>query len=607
MSHHPIGDLAFLSDVHSAALVDRDGTVVWLTFPRFDAASVFAELLDDSAGHWRLGPLGAHEVTRRYVDDSLILETTFTSPDGVVVLTDALALASADDSYLLGADAPHALLRRVRCEEGEAEVEVEYVPRPEYGLTHPLLRRDGGAVRTQGSPDVLTLSADVDLELADSAAIGRFRLRAGEDATFALQWYRVGSEIPAAWSPGEVRERLDRTREGWQRWADTHQAYEGPWRDLVRTSGRVLHGLSFQPTGAIVAAATTSLPEVIGGERNWDYRYTWVRDASLTLRALWVAACPQEADAFLRFLVAASAADLRRGGDLQIMYGVGGEHDLTERSLEHLAGWRDSRPVRIGNRAWQQRQLDVYGELLEATSRLQGQMGALDDTAKGFLVACADIAAESWTEPDEGIWEVRGGAQHFVHSKLMCWVALDRAIAMADWLGADDRAGAWERTRAEIRAAILERGWSDEVGAFTQAFGSDVLDAAVLMMPIMGFLPADDPRMQATMAVIEERLTDPRGLVYRYEHTTDDGLAGEEGTFVLCTFWLAYCHALAGDVASAREVFERAISFCNDLGLLSEEIEPTTGEQIGNFPQAFSHIGLVNAAWAIHRAESEAR
>ncbi len=605
MTHHPIGELAFLSDVHSAALVDRDGTVVWLTFPRFDASSVFAGLLDDGAGHWRLRPVGDQEVTRRYIDDSLVLETRFTSPEGVVVLTDALAFDAEDGGELLGAGAPHALLRHVRCEEGTAEIEVEYVPRPEYGLAHPLLWHDDGGVRTQGSPDALTLSTEVDLELADSSATGRFRLRAGEDATFALQWRRAWEEAPAAWEADRIRERLDLTRRIWQRWSDAHQAYEGPWRELVRTSGRVLHGLSFQPTGAIVAAATTSLPEVIGGERNWDYRYTWVRDASLTLRALWVAACPAEADAFLRFLVGASAADLRRGGDLQIMYGVGGERDLTERTLDHLSGWRDSRPVRVGNDAWRQRQLDVYGELLEGTARLKDQIGDLDDTAKAFLVACADIAGSSWEEPDEGIWEVRGEAQHFVHSKLMCWVALDRAIAMADWLGAEDRVEPWKRTRAEIRAAILERGWSDEAGAFTQAFGSEVLDAAVLMMPIMGFLRADDERMQATMAAIEERLTDPRGLVYRYEHTTDDGLAGEEGTFVLCTFWLAYCRALAGDVAQAREVFERAISFCNDLGLLSEEVDPTTGEQIGNFPQAFSHIGLVNAAWAIHRAESE--
>ncbi|MDP8929277.1 MAG: glycoside hydrolase family 15 protein [Actinomycetota bacterium] len=604
MSHHPIGDLAFLSDMHSAALVDRAATVVWLAFPRFDSPPVFASLLGEEAGHWHIRPVHDHEVTRRYVDDSLVVETTFATCGGTAVITDALALASDDAGHLLGAGAPHVLLRRVRVEEGQVDFEVEFVPRPEYGLDHPLLCRDGDAITTRGAPEALSLSTDVALDLADSIAAGRFTLASGQDATFALQWARAWESPPRSWTPREIRERIDETVRIWGRWADEHQAYEGPWRDLVRTSGRILHGLTFQPTGAIVAAATTSLPEVIGGERNWDYRYSWVRDASLTLRALWVAACPAEADAFLKFLVGSAAADLRRGGHLQIMYGVGGEHDLTERVVDHLPGWRDSRPVRVGNAAWSQRQLDVYGQLLDATARLQHQMRDLDDASRGFLVACADAAAASWTEPDEGIWEVRGGPQHFVHSKLMCWVALDRAITMADWLRGEDRVEQWAGVRADIRAAILERGWSDSAKSFTQAFDSDVLDASVLMIAIMGLLPADDERMQATIAAVEERLTDARGLVYRYEHTTDDGLPGQEGTFLLCTFWLAYCHALAGHVHHAREVFERAVAFRNDLGLLSEEVETATGELIGNVPQAFSHVGLVNAAWAIHQAQS---
>ena len=383
-----------------------------------------------------------------------------------------------------------------------------------------------------------------------------------------------------------------------------HQAYDGPWRDLVHHSGRVLQALTFAPTGAIVAAPTTSLPEAVGGERNWDYRYTWVRDASLTMEALWVAACPEEAGKFFGFLADAAASALRRGKDLQIMFGVGGEHDLSERELPHLAGWRASRPVRVGNGAWTQRQLDVYGELLDAAQRLADQLGELDPVTRQFLVAAADTAASRWDEKDQGIWEVRGEPRDFLYSKLMCWVALDRAIALAAQLGAADRVEAWAAVRDQIRAAILERGWNDQAGAFTQAFGSEDLDASSLMLAITGFLPGDDPRMKATIDAIAARLTDQRGLVYRY--LAHDGLAGGEGTFLLCTFWLAHAQALAGELDQATATFERAVAAINDVSLLAEEVDPGSGEMLGNFPQAFSHIGLVNAAWAISQAQVRA-
>ena len=366
----------------------------------------------------------------------------------------------------------------------------------------------------------------------------------------------------------------------------------------------MLQALTFHPTGAIVAAPTTSLPETIGGERNWDYRYTWVRDASLTMDALWVAACPDEAGKFFGFLADAAASQLQRGADLQIMFGVGGEHDLSERELPHLAGWRASRPVRVGNGAWNQRQLDVYGELLGAAQRLAEQLGELDSVTQQFLAAAADMAASRWTEKDQGIWEIRGEPRDFLYSKLMCWVALDRAIALAPQLGAEDRTGEWTAARDEIRAAILERGWNEQAGAFTQAFGSEDLDASSLMLAITGFLPGDDPRMKATVDAIAARLTDERGLVYRY--LAHDGLAGEEGTFLLCTFWLAQAQALAGELDQATATFERAVAAINDVGLLAEEVDPASGEMIGNFPQAFSHIGLINAAWAIAQAQERA-
>jgi alpha,alpha-trehalase len=350
-----------------------------------------------------------------------------------------------------------------------------------------------------------------------------------------------------------------------------------------------------------VAAATTSLPEEIGGSRNWDYRYAWLRDASLTLDALWIAACPDDARAFVTWLVGAAAGDLGAGSTTQIMYGVAGEHDLTERTLDHLAGWRDSRPVRVGNGAHDQVQLDVHGEVLSAVARLRDQVGTLDDTAQWFLRELAQAAIDGWQEPDQGIWEIRSAPQHMLNSKLMCWVALDRAIELADALAPDpDELDRWHTERERIRETILEHGTDPETGAFTQAFGSGVLDASALRLPIVGFLPGDDPRMLATIAAIQDRLTDEEGFVYRYEGT--DGLDGEEGSFLLCTFWLAHAQALAGDAAGARATFELAAGVRNDLDLLAEEYGG--GVLLGNLPQAFSHVGLITAAAAIAACEA---
>lgn len=601
MSQTPIADYALLSDCRSAALVSRAGSVDWLCFPRFDGPSVFARLLDTSAGHWSITAVDAAEISRRYLERTMVLETTFRTPTGTAVLVDAMAVGRNERGHDLGAEAPGVLLRRVTCTEGTVEIDIEYAPRPEYGLIYPLLSPIAGGVTSQGGAHVLVLSAPVDLEIQEAVAHARCALRVGESASFALQHRASWEPAPSTWSPAAIGERLQDTIEGWRSWSAIHQGYEGPWRELVHHSGRVLQALTFQPTGAIVAAPTTSLPESVGGARNWDYRYTWVRDASLTLEALWIAACPDEAHKFFGWMAGAVAAQLSRGSDLQIMFGIGGEHDLSERELPHLAGWRQSRPVRVGNGAWDQRQLDVYGELLCAAHRLADQLGELPPATRRFLVEVADTAAARWQEQDQGIWEVRGAPRDFLYSKLMCWAALDRALALADRLGAADRVDAWAATRDAIRQAILERGWSERAGAFTQAFGSEELDASNLMMPIVGFLPGDDPRMRATIDAIAERLTDEHGLVYRYR--SHDGLEGEEGTFLLCTFWLAQAQALAGEVERAKATFERAIAYVNDVGLLAEEVDPASNELLGNFPQAFSHIGLVNAAWAITQAE----
>jgi alpha,alpha-trehalase len=600
MSTLPIADYALLSDCRSAALVSRGGSVDWLCVPRFDGPSVFARLLDEEAGHWSIRVPGATS-ERRYLDQTMALETTFRSAAGTAVLVDAMAVGRNERGHELGAASPGVLLRRVACTDGEVEVEVEYVPRPEYGLIHPLLDPVEGGVTARGGADLLALSAPTGMTVEGATATARFRLRAGEAAGFALHHARSWEAPPRTWTQEEISGRLEDTLEGWRSWSAMHQTYEGPWRELVHHSGRVLQALTFEPTGAIVAAPTTSLPETVGGERNWDYRYTWVRDASLTMEALWVAACPDEASKFFGFLAGAAASQLHRGVDLQIMFGVGGERDLTERELPHLGGWRASRPVRVGNGAWNQRQLDVYGEMLGAAQRLVEQLGRLDPWTQRFLTAAADTAAARWKEKDQGIWEIRGAPRDFLYSKLMCWVALDRAIALAGQLGADQQVESWTATRQEIRAAILEHGWSERAGAYTQAFGSDELDASNLMLAISGFLPGDDPRMKATIDATAERLTDERGLVYRYRAA--DGLEGEEGTFLLCTFWLAQAQALAGEVAEARATFERAIAYVNDVGLLAEEVDVGGAEMIGNYPQAFSHIGLVNAAWAISEAE----
>jgi GH15 family glucan-1,4-alpha-glucosidase len=601
MSSLPLADYALLSDCHSAALVSRGGSVDWLCFPRFDKPSVFGRLLDDSAGHWSIHPTADVTVSRRYIDETMALETAFETASGSAVLIDAMALGRNERGHRLGFRSPGLLMRRVMCRRGSVEFELEYAPRPEYGLISPLLIPVRGGLLARGGSDVLLLSTPVPLQVDGASARARFSLRDGQHVSFAIQHRSTADSMPRVWTDTTIEDRLEDTLQAWRTWSALHQRYDGSWRELVHHSGRVLQSLTYQPTGAIVAAPTTSLPEDVGGVRNWDYRYTWVRDASLTLDALWIAACPDEARHFFSWMVAAVASQLSLGKDLQIMFGVGGERDLSERNLDHLAGWRDSRPVRIGNGAWNQRQLDVYGELLRAVHRLADQLGRLNRVTRQFLVAAADAAAARWQEPDQGIWEVRGEPRHYLHSKLMCWAALDSAIALTDRLHARSRVADWTSAREKIREAILEHAWSENAGAFAQSFGSDDLDGSALMIPIVGFLPLNDRRVRATVDAIADRLTDERGLVYRYR--SHDGLAGGEGTFLLCTFWLAEALALVGEVDRARATFERAAAYANDVGLLSEEADPERGELLGNFPQAFSHIGLVNAAWAISEAE----
>lgn len=605
MSTEPIANYALLSDCWSAALVSEAGSVDWLCFPRFDSPSVFGRLLGEDAGYWSISPAAPHATTRRYVGPSMVLESLHTTAQGQIAVSDALVLGSGRRGHDLGQDSPGTLLRQVSCTRGPVDVEVSFAPRPDYGAILPELRNVDGGVLVRAGGEAFSLSSPVPFELEGGTGRAVLHLTAGDTIGFALHCQRGPEEVPVFWSQQELAHRLTDTLEGWASWSGIHQNYRGPWQELVAGSGRVLQALSYYPSGAIVAAPTTSLPEVAGGTRNWDYRYTWVRDASMTLQALWVAACPDEAGKFFQFLATAAARQLAGGEELQIMYGIGGERDLPERVLDHLPGWRSSAPVRVGNGAWNQRQLDVYGELLDAAATMPEFLAELAPETLRFLADAADAAVARWQNKDQGIWEVRGEPQHYLYSKLMCWVAVDRAITLAGVLQAGDRVPRWMLARDEIAESIRANGWSDAAGAYTQAYGTERLDASALMLAIVGFLPAADPRFLATVEAIEQRLTDARGLVYRYHG--DDGLAGEEGAFLLCTFWLAHALALAGLTDRARAVFERAAGFATGLGLMAEEVAPDSRELLGNFPQAFSHIGLVNAAWAIGEAERRLR
>jgi GH15 family glucan-1,4-alpha-glucosidase len=601
----PIADYGLLADCNSAALVDRYGSIDWLCLPRFDSPALFAGLLDPDAGHWSIRPAASFTTARRYLPGTLVLETTFTTDAGQVRLTDAMAFAPGQRVHDLGLHCPHEVLRSVECVAGEVELHFELSPRPEYGLVRPLFRQTEHGGRTFGGPSQVAISASVPVEVVDCTMRATFALSEGERAGFAMRWAQLEqSRIEPTHGPAAVADRIADTAAAWRSWEAEHDIYEGPRRDLVRLSSRVLHGLTFRPTGAIVAAPTTSLPEDEGGERNWDYRFAWIRDASLTLEALYIGTCPDEAEDFVSFMTS-SAGGRAGSGAMQIMYGVGGEHDLSERELTHLRGWRDSRPVRVGNGAWRQTQLDVHGEFLNTLYLYRDQLGELHPEIQGFVAELADAAAAEWSRPDAGMWEMRGELRHHLSSKVLCWVALDRAVKLAPRLGRFAKADGWAAERDRVRDAILARGWSERRQSFTQSFDSDTLDASVLLMPIVDFLPADDPRMRSTIEAIARDLSND-GLVYRYRNAdagvNPDGLAGTESTFVICSFWLVSCLARAGEVERAEELFDRLAGYANDLGLLAEEIDSARGELLGNFPQAFSHIGLITAARDVDEA-----
>jgi len=583
--HQPgIGDYGFLSDCHSAALLDRDGSVDWWCVPRFDSPSVFGRLLDPAAGHWVVRPAGNFTSERSYLGDSLVLRTVFSTAGGSVRLTDALLFEAGARGHEIGLRSPHVLLRRVEGLDGTVQMRTDFSPRMEYGRTEPHLRVVPDGAQASGGPATLTLRTRVPLHLGDGAVLGDFEVAAGETVDLRLAYTPTfGATSSEADSPS-----LPDTVDGWTSWAAQHTGYDGDFPEQVRRSSLVLQGLTYGPSGAVVAAATTSLPETMGGELNFDYRYAWLRDLSLTMRSLWLAACPDEPGRLFGWL--AGSAGHVRNELIQIMYGVEGERDLTEHVLEHLTGYRGSAPVRVGNAAWQQDQLDVFGEVLDAAHLLQGQLEEFELNTQELLVALANRAANTWSQPDAGMWEARDERRHYTSSKVMCWVALDRAVDLAPRLGSAADPKAWSKARDAVRDAILDQAWSEKAGAYTGAFGSDDLDASVLMLPLVGFLPADDQRMRATVEAIERELGDG-SLVRRWP--------SDRSGFLICTYWLVECLALAGLRDRARSWFSKATGHANDLGLLAEEADPRTGELLGNFPQAFSHVGLINAAWRL--------
>jgi GH15 family glucan-1,4-alpha-glucosidase len=577
----PIEDYAIIADTQTCALVGRNGSIDWLCVPRFDSGAILAALLgDDENGRWTIAPGDEYRVRRRYRDETLVLETEFETSGGVVRLIDFMPPRT---------DSP-AVVRIVEGVRGQVDLEMTLRLRFDYGKVVPWVYREHDSLVAVAGPDAVWLRTPAALHGENLATRATFTVRAGDRVPFVLTWQP--SHLPEPETIDPVHQ-LGVTEGYWRGWVSAC-TYEGEWRDAVVRSLLTLKALTYAPTGGIVAAATTSLPEKLGGVRNWDYRFCWLRDATITLQSLLFSGFQSEAIAWRKWLLRAIAGN---PAELQIMYGVAGERRLDEYVASWLTGY-DGNPVRIGNAAADQFQLDVYGEVMDALH--QGRRAGLkaDDPAWGLQVKLMEFVEEHWRDPDEGIWEVRGGPRQFTHSKLMAWVAADRAVKAVDEFGLPGPRERWERLREEIREDILTKGWDEQRRTFTQFYGSEELDAALLMVPLVGFLPAGDERVRGTVAAIEEHLL-VDGFVQRYTQSHDvevDGLPPGEGAFLACTFWLADNYALMGRHDEARDTFARLLALRNDVGLLSEEYDTDAGRLVGNFPQAFSHVPLIDTA-----------
>ncbi|QFZ81953.1 glycoside hydrolase family 15 protein [Variovorax paradoxus] len=599
-AYQPISDYALIGNTHSAALIGRDGAIDWCCLPQFDSPAVFCRLLDAQlGGYFKLAPAGAHRSTRRYAANGAALETEFSTAGGAVRVTDFMHSERLATSRI-GIDKAHCH-RLLRCIDGlGGDVELEVALRPTFDFARQAAHWNQSALGwhvTGGGQHLLLESMPViECRLRGDIAQARLSVRTGERAWLIVS--QVDAMTLQAPPPaGDPEVLLEETRRHWAEW-DRLYTYEGPYQAQVRISARVLKLLTFGPTGALVAAPTASLPELVGGARNWDYRFCWLRDSALVLRALMAVGYHEAAMDFFRWL-----EELCQGecDAIQIMYRIDGGRDLPEQELEHLEGYRGSQPVRIGNAAAQQKQLDAYGHVLDAVLVChEGMRMSLSSGLRHVLARLADEAAAHWREPDQGFWESRGPPQHFVSSKLMCWVALDRAVRLAATAALEGNVDGWRAERDAVRQAILEHGYDARAQAFTQAFGSAELDASALLIPLVGFLPAGDERMANTVESIRHRLMN-HGLVYRYGG--NDGVAGGEAALAMCSFWMVDNLALQARVDEACMLFEHIVSFSSDLGLLSEEIDPLTGQLLGNYPQGFTHLALIESALAIGAAQ----
>jgi alpha,alpha-trehalase len=597
----PIADYAFLSNCHTGALVAPDGAIDWLCAPAFDSPSVFGSLLDREAGFWRFGPFGInHPSARVYEPGTNVLVTTWKTPSGWIVVRDALTMGPPDHEDEVTPhtrppaddDGDHMLVRAVECIDGEVEVELVCEPAFDYGRTPAewsLVDGSRHAADASGAGQTIRLVTDLALGVEENRARARHTLRAGERAYCALSWAE-GLRAPQDFDAADAR--IAATTRFWRGWLGRARIPDHLWRDPLQRSALAIKGLTYMPTGATIAALTTSLPETPGGERNWDYRYTWMRDTTFTLQALHWLNLDWEADEFMQFV-----ADLEptEDGSLQIMYGIDGRRDLTETTRDELSGYAGAQPVRIGNGAFDQRQNDVFGAVLDSILLHTRRSARLPRRLWPIVEKQAACATNVWRQSDQGIWEARGAPQHYVSSKLMCWVALDRAAALAEIRGDPEKAAAWRETAEEIRADILEHGVSEK-GVLKQHYETDALDASVLLAAIFDFLPSNDERLRATVEAIASDLTE-NGFVLRYRtDETDDGLSGKEGTFLICSFWLVSGLAIVGELQQARDLMERLLRIASPLGLYAEEFDAETGRHLGNFPQAFSHLALMEAA-----------
>jgi alpha,alpha-trehalase len=597
----PIADYAFLSNCHTGALVAPDGAIDWLCVPRFDSPSVFASLLDRQAGFFRFGPFGiTHPTARAYEPGTNVLETTWKTPGGWVIVRDALTIGPRDHEDTITPhtrppaddDGDHMLVRTVECIDGEVEIEVVCEPALDYGRTTAewtLLDGNRHMADATGAGLTVRLASDLALGVEGNRIRARHVLRRGDKAFCALTW---AEGLAAPHDAVEAEARIAATMRFWRDWLDRARIPDHRFREPIQRSALAIKGLTYMPTGATVAALTTSLPETPGGERNWDYRYTWMRDTTFTLQALHWLNLDWEADEFMQFV-----ADIEptEDGSLQIMYGIDGRRDLTESTLDDLSGYAGARPVRIGNGAFDQRQNDVFGAVLDSILLHTRRGARLPRRLWPIVESQAECATKVWGEPDQGIWEARGKPQHYVSSKLMCWVALDRAAKLAEVRGDPERSAEWKSTADEIRDDILEHGVSER-GVLRQHYATDALDASVLLAAIFGFLSGDDERLRATVHAIANDLTE-NGYVLRYRtDETDDGLSGKEGTFLICSFWLVSALAIVGELQQARDLMERLLRIASPLGLYAEEFDAETGRHLGNFPQAFSHLALMEAA-----------